>query len=401
MTLDFSPAAVDLAQRVADFLARHVLALEPSFSAGDIPSSTLRQVQAQAKTEGLWAPQLPEALGGRGIAFADIFPILEAAGESLLGPLCLGCAAPDEGNAHLLHKAATPEQREKYLLPLARGELRSTFAMTEPSPGAGSDPRMMRTRAARESDGWVLNGHKWFATGAAGAAFAIVAAVNDAGAGVKDGCTLFIVDAGTPGYRIVREVPALGGGTPGGHCEILLEDCRVGTGQVLGAAGEGFRLMQERLGPARLTHCMRWLGAAKRSLKIAAERAKVREAFGKRLADHQAVQWMLADSATEIHAARLMVADAARKVAAGAEARMETSMCKVFVAEAVNRAIDRAIQVCGSLGISHDLPLAHFYQEARAFRIYDGPSEVHRMVIARELIGRKRGERGRDEERSR
>jgi acyl-CoA dehydrogenase len=245
---------------------------------------------------------------------------------------------------------------------------------------------MLRTRAERRGDGWVINGRKWFTSGARGAAFAIVAAVTDPTAPPRQGVTLFLVDAETPGYEIVRAIPALTSAGPGGHGEVNLVDCTVSDAQVLGRVGEGFKLMQVRLGPARLTHCMRWLGAAGRALAIATAYAKERQAFGKHLSDQQAVQWMLADSAIEMHAGRLMVLHAAWKLDNGDEARQETSMCKVFVAEAVGRVIDRAIQICGAAGISRDLPLERLYRDVRAFRIYDGPSEVHRMVIARQLL---------------
>ncbi|HEV3119842.1 MAG TPA: acyl-CoA dehydrogenase, partial [Gemmataceae bacterium] len=301
------------------------------------------------------------------------------------------CAAPDEGNMHLLLRAATPEQRRQYLEPLARGEIRSCFAMTEPAPGAGSDPTLMLTRAERRGERWILNGHKWFATGARGAAFAIVAAVTDPNVPAKHGVTLFIVETNTPGYEFIRSVPTMTGEGQGGHCELKLSNCAVHESQVLGGVGNGFKLMQVRLGPARLTHCMRWLGAAGRAVEIATQYAKQRQAFGKLLGEHQAVQWMLADSVIDMHASRLMVLEAAWKLERGDEARQETSICKVFVAEAVGRVFDRAIQICGALGISRDLILERFYRDARAFRIYDGPSEVHRMVIARQMLRPKPG----------
>jgi len=392
MDLVERPEVAELSRRIAEFVVREVVPLEAA--GGMPPPEAIRRAQDRAKQLGLWAPQLPRDLGGGDIGLQDLCGVFEAAGRSLLGPLCLGCSAPDEGNAHLLLLAGTPAQKQKYLEPLARGDIRSAFAMTEPAPGAGSDPSMMLTRARRNGDGWIIDGRKWFSTGAAGAAVTIVAAVTDDGReGRRSRITLFLVDAGSQGFSVLREIPVLGDTTPGGHCEIALENCRVGPEQVLGAPHEGYRLIQARLGPARLTHCMRWLGVAARSLEIATARARERHAFGKLLAEHQAVEWMLADSATEIHAARLMVRDAAAKVARGERARVETSMCKVFVAEAVQRVIDRAIQVCGALGVSTELPLARFYQEARAFRIYDGPSEVHRKVIADDVLGLRR-ERG-------
>jgi acyl-CoA dehydrogenase len=377
----------DLRDRVREFIHRDVVPLEKLETEEDgLPAGPLAEVRAKAKQAGLWGPQLPREYGGLGLETLGMCVVFQEAGHSPLGPLALHCAAPDEGNMHLLLRAATPAQKEKYLEPLARGQVRSCFAMTEPAPGAGSDPTMIRTRADRRGDRWVINGHKWFTTGARGAAFAIVAAVTDPGVPAKNGVTLFLVDAGTPGYEVVRAIPTMTSGGPGGHCEVRLNDCAVADSQVLGGLGNGFRLMQVRLGPARLTHCMRWLGAARRAVAIATDYALRRQAFGKLLGEHQAVQWMLADSAIEIHASHLMVLEAAWKLEQGHEARQETSMCKVFVAEAVGRVIDRAVQVCGALGVSRDLILERFYRDVRAFRIYDGASEVHRMVIARQVL---------------
>jgi acyl-CoA dehydrogenase len=387
--MDFSlpPRAAEHQERAERFVREVVIPLEDRTLEGLLPPELLANARSRAKEAGLWAPHLPVELGGQGLDLLEAMGVLEAAGQSLLGPLVLGCAAPDEGNAHLLILAGSERQKVRYLKPLAAGEIRSTFAMTEPAPGAGSDPTMMRARAERESDGWVVDGIKWFATGASGAAFAIVAAVSDPQAAPRDGLTLFLVDGDNPGMVVERRMDLLGGGTPGGHCQVVLRKCRVPADAVLGAAGQGYRLIQERLGPARLTHCMRWLGAARRSLEIAARRARERRAFGKTLAEHQAVAWMLADSDMDLRASRLLVQEAAWRIIRGERARRETSTCKVFVAEAVNRVIDRAIQVCGALGLSSDLPLSRFYQEARAFRIYDGPSEVHRMVVARSVLG--------------
>ncbi|MCI0461339.1 MAG: acyl-CoA dehydrogenase family protein [Gemmataceae bacterium] len=387
--MDFTlpPELLDLRRRVRTFIEQEVIPLEPLDSEETgLPSHFLAELRRKAREAAVWAPQLPPEYGGLGLDTVGICAVFEEAGRSLLGPLALNCSAPDEGNMHLLHRAATPEQKRKYLEPLTRAEARSCFAMTEPAPGAGSDPTMLQARAERLGDGWVINGRKWFTTGALGAAFAIVAAVTDPDAPAKQRMTLFLVDAGTPGFEVVRAIPTLTAPGPGGHCELRFTDCIVPESQVLGGIGSGFQLMQARLGPARLTHCMRWLGAAARAVEIATRYALGREAFGKRLSEHQAVQWMLADSAVEMHASRLMVLQAAWKLDRGDEARQETSMCKVFVAEAVGRIVDRAIQVCGALGISRDLVLERFYREVRAFRIYDGPSEVHRMVIARQVL---------------
>ena len=387
--MDFSiPAAwQSVRDRVVDFIASHVEPLEKEAAAdGAIAPEALCRVRQLARSAGLWAPQLPQEWGGLGLDLPALCPVFEAAGRSPLGPLALHCAAPDEGNMHLLLLAATAEQKERYLKPLAAAEIHSCFAMTEPHPGAGADPTMMRTRAERRGDAWVINGRKWFVTGAQGAAFAIVAAVTDPDAPKKQAMSLFLVDQGTPGYEVVRPVPTMTSHGLGGHCEICLTDCTVSENQVLGGIGQGFALMQARLGPARLTHCMRWIGAASRAIEIATDYARRRQAFGKHLAEHQAVQWMLADSAIDLHASRLMVHEAAWQLEQGNQARTETSMCKVFVAEAVGRVIDRAIQICGASGVSRDLVLEWFYRDARAFRIYDGPSEVHRMVIARRML---------------
>jgi acyl-CoA dehydrogenase len=387
--MDFAISAElqELRRRVRRFIDDVVIPLEPRESDEDgLPAELLAEVRGQARAAGLWAPQLPREHGGLGLETVGLCLVFEEAGRSPLGPLALHCAAPDEGNMHLLLRAATAEQRRRYLEPLARGEVRSCFAMTEPPPGAGADPTMLQTRAERRGDRWVLTGRKWFTTGARGAAFAIVAAVTDPTVPAKQGATLFLVDAGTPGFEVVRPIPTLTSGGPGGHCEVNLAGCEVPDGQVLGGLGNGFKLMQVRLGPARLTHCMRWLGAAARAQDIAARYALGRQAFGKFLGEHQAVQWMLADSAIDLHASRLMVLEAAWRLERGEEARQETSACKVFVAEAVGRVIDRAIQVCGARGISRDLVLERFYRDVRAFRIYDGPSEVHRMVIARQVL---------------
>jgi acyl-CoA dehydrogenase len=387
MDFELSPELQSLRARLRTFIEECVIPLEAHESEEEgLPQQVLTSVRRQARDAGLWAPQLPREYGGLGLPTLDLCVVFEEAGRSPLGPLALHCAAPDEGNMHLLQKAATPEQRTRYLEPLAKGVVRSCFAMTEPAPGAGSDPSMLRTRAERRGDRWVINGRKWFTSGAQGAAFAVVAAVTDATAPPRQGMTLFLVDAGTPGFEIVRKIPTLTSGGPGGHCEINLVDCTVGESQILGRLGEGFKLMQVRLGPARLTHCMRWLGAAGRAVAVATSYAKERQAFGKHLSEQQALQWMLADSAIEMHAARLMVLHAAWKLDHGDEARQETSMCKVFVAETVGRVIDRAVQICGAAGISRDLPLERLYRDVRAFRIYDGPSEVHRMVIARQLL---------------
>ena len=386
MNFDLPPALLAVRDRVRAFIRERVVPLESAEIEDGLPDDLLADIRAQARQAGLFAPQLAREEGGLGLDSVGMCLVFEEAGFSPLGPLALHCAAPDEGNMHLLGRAANPAQRAKYLAPLCRGEVRSCFALTEPAPGAGSDPTMIRTRAERVEGGWKIDGDKWFTSGAMGAAFAIVAAVTDPDVSPRKGTTLFIVDADVPGYQVVRNIPTMTSGGPGGHCEVTLRGCIVSDGQVLGTPGDGFRLMQQRLGPARLTHCMRWIGASQRAMDICVAYAKKRLAFGKHLADHQAIQWMLADSVIDLHAARLMVLHAAWKLDQGDEARQETSLCKVFVAEAASRVIDRAVQVCGSSGIAREGLLERLYRDVRAFRIYDGPSEVHRMVLARELL---------------
>jgi acyl-CoA dehydrogenase len=374
-----------LRDRVAAFVRDEVIPAE-AVARENVSDELVASLRTKARKAGIYGPQLPPEYGGLGLGTVAMCVLFEQAGRSFLGPLAMHCSAPDEGNMHLLSLFANEAQKKEVLEPLVAGTIRSCFAMTEPAPGAGSDPTMMQTRATRVDGGWALNGVKWFITGAEGAQVAITMAVTDSEAPSHARVTMFLVPTDAPGYRLLRAVPTMGGHGLGGHCEVEYVNVRVDDSAVLGKVGDGFRMAQVRLAPARLTHCMRWLGAAQRSLDIAVARAKDRDAFGKKLADHQSIQWMIADSEIDLHASRLMVLEAAWKHENGSEIRHESSICKVFVAEAVNRVIDRALQICGSLGYSTDLPLEHFFREARAFRIYDGPSEVHRMVIARNVL---------------
>ena len=382
MNFELSPELYDLRDRVAELIRTDVIPAESQ----PFSDALVAELRAKARRAGVFGPQLPRDLGGLGLGTVGMCVVFEQAGRSFLGPIALHCSAPDEGNMHLLANHASQEQRERWLKPLIEGTIRSCFAMTEPAPGAGSDPTMMTTRATRVDGGWELNGVKWFATGAEGAAFAIVIAVTDPNADRHHRATMFLVPTDTAGYRFVRNVPVMGEHGFGGHAEIAFENARVGDDAIIGNVGDGFRLALVRLGPARLTHCMRWMGIAQRSMDIAIDYVRERAAFGKKLVEQQAIQWMIADSEIELHASRLMVLEAAWQHEQGSEIRHESSICKVFVAEAVNRIIDRAVQMCGALGVSGDTPLEHFYREARAFRIYDGPSEVHRMVIARNVL---------------
>lgn len=377
-----------LRDRTADFIRTVVMPHEAVLHAPDgVSWDLILDLRERARHAGVYGPQLDMRWGGLNANWRTAALVFEEAGASLLGPHALNCAAPDEGNMHLLERIATHEQQEQFLAPVALGRARSCFAMTEPAPGAGSDPGMLRTTARREGDVWELNGHKWYITGAQGAAFAIVMARTSAGTAARHGSTMFLVPTSTPGFEIVRLIPTLdSAGFFGGHAEIRLNACRVGPNAVLGEVGKGFEYAQVRLAPARLTHCMRWLGLARRSLEIAAGYAAERTSEGKQLAEHQMVAAMLADCAIDIQTSRLLIWHAAWALDKGAPGRGETQMAKVFVAEAVGRVVDRAVQICGASGVGEDLMLSLFYREVRPFRIYDGASEVHRAAIARRVV---------------
>ena len=388
--MDFTiPRPIEMiARRVHQFVDEEVIPLEEELlrTGTNLNNAMVQEMRAKAKAAGLWAPTMPKAWGGMGLNIQEIVPVFEAAGRSLLGPLAIHCAAPDEGNMHLLHNWANDEQTERYLVPLAEGKTFSAFSMTEPPPGAGSDPRMILMRAVRSGDDWVINGHKWLTSNGEVADFFIIMAVTDPDVHPYKGCTQFLAPRETAGINIVRDVPVMGGKDFGGHVEIRYEDVRLPSSAILGGEGQGFMLAQSRLGPARLTHCMRWTGIAQRALEIATAYASEREAFGGPLTSHQSVQWMLADSEMELKMGRLLIQEAAWRLAQGEQARVETSIAKVQVAETVDRVLDRCVQICGGRGISRDLPLSTWYEKARAFRIYDGASEVHRMVVARDVI---------------
>lgn len=372
-----------LADRVARFVEETVIPAERLEPGEHGPTdATRRLLQAAGRAEGLLAPHVGASWGGLGLDLRGQAVVFEAAGHSPLGPIALNCAAPDEGTMHLLEVVATPAQQERWLAPLAAGEIRSCFAMTEPSPGAGSDPAALRTTARPVPGGWVIEGRKWYITGADGAAFAVVMAMTDVGA------TMLLVDAANPGMRVERLVGSLDRNFVGGHAEVVFDGCRVPADAVLGEVGAGFRYAQVRLAPARLTHCMRWLGLASRAQQIALDRVRARPAFGGPLADLGMVQGHLADSELDLAAARMLVWQACWAIDAGANGRHESSMAKAFTAEAVYRVIDRAVQLCGALGVSDDLPLASWLGDARAFRIYDGPTDVHRWAVARRALRR-------------
>ncbi|HEX8145309.1 MAG TPA: acyl-CoA dehydrogenase family protein [Pyrinomonadaceae bacterium] len=386
MDFSISPEMEETRGRVRAFMDEYVYAHESLVVEDEgLPLELERELQGKVKAQGLWAPNLPRELGGMGIGVMGQAFLNEIIGRSVIAPRLFGSDAPDAGNAELLHLAATPAQKERYLRPLAAGDVRSCFAMTEPEV-SGSDPTMLRTRAVRDKDEWVINGHKWFISGAIGSTFSIVMAVTDPSADPHHRASMILVPTDTPGFRILRAVPVMGGGSVGGHCEIMFEDCRVPAENLLGEAGQGFALAQARLGPGRIQHCMRWLGAAQRSFELMCQRALARRSFGEPLADKQTVQNWIADSAAEINAARLMTLHAAWKMDRGEDARVEISLIKFYGARVLHDVIDRAIQVHGALGYSRDTPLEMFYRNARAARIYDGPDEVHRMVVARRIL---------------
>jgi len=350
-----------------------------------LPNDILKPLQQKIKDLGLWAGHLPKDVGGMGMGFVSLGLLSEIIGRSPIAPYIFGSMAPNAGNSEILWQVATEEQKQKYLIPLANGEINSCFAMTEPEV-SGSDPTMLQATAVQDGDEWVINAHKWFTTGAIGSSFSIVMVKTDPDAPKHEQYSMFLVDADNPGFEIVREVPVMGDHFAGGHCEVRYTDCRVPAGNMLGKRGEGFKLAQYRLGPGRITHAMRWIGVAKRSLDLMVDYALKRETRGKRLADFQTIQNFIADSAAEIDAARLLTLHAAWKMDQGDQARKEISIIKFYGAKVLHDVIDRAIQVHGALGITADTPLEGFYREARAARIYDGADEVHRMVVARQVI---------------
>jgi alkylation response protein AidB-like acyl-CoA dehydrogenase len=376
---------VGLRSRYRAFMEEHVYPSERALSTDE--PELIRSLQAKVKEAGLWAPHVPPEAGGSGKGFLAYALLNEQIGRSTYAQLVFGCQAPDAGNAEILHMFGTPEQKERWLFPLVAGEIRSFFSMTEPEV-SGSDPTTLRTRAVRDGDEWVIDGHKWFSSGADGAAFGIVMAVSDLDAPAHSRASQIIVPADTPGVEVVRPIPVLGHAGSGWstHCEVWYRGVRVPVENTLGEPGDGFRIAQKRLGPGRIHHVMRWLGQMQRAFELMCSYSLEREAFGSRLADKQTIQNWIADSAAGIHACRLMTLDAARKIDDGDEARVEVSVIKFFAAQVLHDVIDRAIQVHGARGLTDETPLAEMYANARAARIYDGPDEVHRMVVSRRIL---------------
>ena len=371
-----------LIARARAFVAQEVIPREDLRLAHDVVAvdRLTTELRSCAVALGLGSPRLAVQDGGLGLSWEECCAYLEEAGRSYLGPASLQCAAPGQPDIAALDQLANPQQRARYLAPLAQGRMRSCFAMTEPPPGVGSDPRMLSTRARRDGQDWVIDGHKWFASNGARADVAILVARSDAGP------SCFLVDTTNPGFQVVRNVPTMEPFGHGGHAEIRLVNCRVGPDALLGEEGRGLDYAQLRLEGARLFHCMRFIGLASRAMGLAQDYAAQRESHGARLSEHQMVQAMVADAHIELYAARLMTLDTARRLDRGESIRHESSMAKVFVAEAVNRVADSAVQITGALGISEDLPLSMILRTLRPFRIYDGASEVHRSAIAKRVF---------------
>lgn len=385
--MDFTvpPQLSELQEQVQRFVKEQVIPFEgdPRWTPHG-PTDELRQeLNALADKAGLLRVHVAQEYGGQGLSHFAKALIFEAAGYSILGPMALHCAAPDEGNIHLLEAVASEPQKARYLAPLARAEMRSCFCMTEPSPGAGSDPGMLQCRAVPDGNGWRISGSKWLITGGTGAGMAIIMARTGDGAG---DATMFLTPLPNPSFKIQRVLDTLDSSFAGGHAQIELDGLRVSGEDVLGEVGKGFRYAQVRLAPARLTHCMRWLGAARRAHDVAAAYARERQAFGKPLGEHEGVSFMLADNAMDLHMARLSIWHTAWLLDRGERASAESSMSKVFCSEAIFQVVDRSLQILGGTGLTRDTAVERIFREVRGFRIYDGPSEVHRWALGRRVV---------------
>jgi alkylation response protein AidB-like acyl-CoA dehydrogenase len=396
--IDFSPTPEQeqLRKLTTQLMERYVYPAEenltdtwdaaaPSFFPG-IADRVLRPIQAKVKELGLWAPHMPEDAGGMGIGVVGLGLMNEIIGRSPLGPVSFGCQAPDAGNCEILHMYGTEEQKRAWLLPNVAGEIRSCFSMTEPEV-SGADPTNLQTTAMLDGDEWVINGHKRFTSGAIGASFAIVMAKTEPHAPTPhDRFSMIVVPLPSAAVTI-RPVRTMGHTVEGGgHCEVRYDNCRVPRQNLLGPRGAGFKIAQSRLGPGRIQHCMRWLGVAARAMDLMCRHVVGREAFGSPLAEKQTVQNWIADSRAEMEAARLLTLQAAWKMDQKLDWRVDVSLIKFFGAKVLHDVIDRAIQAHGAMGVSGETPLEMFYRSARAARIYDGPDEVHRMVVARRIL---------------
>jgi len=395
--MDFDPPQTvrPLLDKIERFIADVVMPAEPQVLERGFAASAplLAELRAKCKAEGMWGPQLPKDIGGLGLDLVEHGLVSERLGRSPLGHYVFGAQAPDAGNMEILHKYGSPDQKKRWLEPLARGEIRSCFSMTEPE-NPGSNPTMLSCTARRDGEHYVIDGHKWFTSSADGAAFAIVMAVTNPEADKHARASMIIVPTDTPGFKLVRNIPIMGDPGQGwaSHAEIRYENCRVPVTNRLGAEGAGFLIAQERLGPGRIHHCMRWVGICERVFDIMCTRAATRQIDddGKTLASRQIIQAWVAEARAEIDASRLMVLNAAWTIEHKGfhAARDFVSTIKFYVADVMMRLVDRAIQVHGALGVTSDTLLAHYYVHERGARIYDGPDEVHKMVVAKRILAR-------------
>jgi len=387
--LDFriSPQLEEYRQKIARFVEREILPLEASRDSydahGNITVALLGALRAKARAEGLWCFQLKRENGGLGMSKTDIAVCYEEMNRSIFGPPIFNASSPDDGNMLVLEALGTPEQKTRWLQPIINGDVRSAFAMTEPHPGGGSDPSMIRTKAEKQGDRYVVSGRKWFITGAAEAShFILIARTSD---DPRTGLTAFLFHKDQPGWRIARRIDIMGPEEHGGHCELEFDGLEIAEENILGGVGGGLKVTQTRLGPARLTHCMRWLGLSKRCVEIATAYAAERTSFGQRLTDRESIQMMLGDLAMRIEIGRLLVMKAAWELDQGGFARKEVSMAKIVVANVLHQAADTGIQINGARGYSKDTPLEWIYRYARQARLVDGADEVHKMVLNRIL----------------
>ncbi|MDT4781363.1 (R)-benzylsuccinyl-CoA dehydrogenase [compost metagenome] len=385
MNFAMSEELLALQARVRRFIAEEVIPMENDPRCGAHgPSAELRQeLVEKARRHGLLTPHASREMGGLGLSHVEKAVVFEEAGYSTLGPIALNIHAPDEGNIHLLEVVASPEQKDRWLRPMVQGHIRSCFAMTEPE-GAGSDPSMLNTTAVRDGDDYLINGSKWLITGAQGASVCIIMARMEDGS-----ATMFLTDTDRPGFILERMMDSLDSCFAGGHGVLRFENLRIPASDVLGEIGKGFRYAQVRLAPARLTHCMRWLGQARRAHDVACAYARQRESFGRKLGEHQGVGFMLADNEMDMHATRLVIQHCAWVLDQGDRGNSESSMAKVISADSIWRVIDRSVQVLGGRGMTSETIAERIFRDARAFRVYDGPNEVHRMSLARKILARE------------
>lgn len=393
MDFTITPSVEDYRARIAAFVEAHLLPLESEAYSydghGNIALPLLERLRAKARDEGLWCLQLKPETGGKGLSKIGMAVCYEAMNRSIFGPVVFNSAAPDDGNMMVLEALGTPSQKEKWLKPIVEGKVRSAFAMTEPHPGGGSDPGMIQTRAEKIGKDYIITGHKWFITGAEDAShFILIARTSD---DARHGLTAFLFHKDQPSWEIIRRIGIMGPEEHGGHCELKFDGLVVGEDQILGAEGQGLKVTQTRLWPARLTHCMRWLGLSKRAIEIARDYASKREGFGIKLADRESVQMMLGDIAMRIEIGRLLVMRSAWALDQGSYARKEISMAKMHVAKLIHDAADIAIQINGARGYSTDTVLEWIYRYARQARLVDGADEVQKMVLNRFL--QEEGER--------